>query len=212
VKGIKLTDDQPTVTKTVKEQKEKAIREYRKEASRLASKANKRLQRLERNKLQDSPAYQSAIDGGEVRFGVRGKTHNELQSEVSRMTRFLESETSTVRGANRILKEMATNTGIKYKNLKDLKKNAKKFFELSSKVEQYLRNVDDMASAIGYEKIWEAVNEYVEENKGDLSSSTNNIDSAVKKISDAIKEYDDKVKFEPLDSDFPDGWYKLPKK
>ena len=84
----------------------------RAEVSKLVAKANKRVARLERNNLEDSPAYQKLVNDGDVRFSVRGKDHNQLQKEVSRLNKFLESETSTVRGINRVLKDMARNTGI----------------------------------------------------------------------------------------------------
>ena len=186
-----------------KEEKQEKIKEYRKEASRLVSLANKRVNRLESNDLKDSPAYKKYIeDGG--KFSVKGKSHNELQHEVARLRRFISAETSTVRGVNRILKDMANNTGIKYTNLKDLRSKASKFFELSSKVEQYLRTVDDMASAIGYQKIWETINQYVESGEIDLSSSDGDIDGMVKAVTDAIKEYE-----QPIQKAGGNGWFTL---
>lgn len=183
-------------------EKREAIRSYRKEASRLASVANKRVSRLERNSLKDSPAYQAYLETG-GKFSVKGKSYNEVQAEVSRLKKFLNSETSTVRGANRTLKDMAANTGIKYKNLTELKQKSAKFFELSSKVEQYLRSVEDMASAIGYQKIWQAVNEYVKQEQQGLDGSINDVDEMVERISKAITEYDEPVEIEGLD------WYIL---
>ena len=159
----------------------------RAEVSKLVSKANKRVARLERNNLEDSPAYQRLVNDGDVRFSVRGKDHNQLQKEVSRLNKFLESETSTVRGVNRVLKDMARNTGIKYKTLADLRLKSAKFFELSSKVEQYLRTVEDMASAIGYQKIWEAINKYVKAEGMDLNDANNDIDKMVKIVTDMLK-------------------------
>lgn len=160
--------------------------EFRKEVSRLASLANKRIQRLEDAKLTDSPAYQKWVENGGVKFGVKGKTYNQLQSEMARLNRFINAQTSTIRGINSNLKEMAANTGIKYGTLKELRSKAAKFFELSSKVEQYLRTVNDMASAIGYNKIWEVINEYVEREKIDLSEAENNIDELSKMVSELI--------------------------
>ena len=160
--------------------------EFRKEVSRLASLANKRIQRLEDAKLTDSPAYQKWVENGEVKFGVKGKTYNQLQSEMARLNRFINAQTSTVRGINSNLKEMAANTGIKYGTLKELRSKATSFFELASKVEQYLRTVNDMASAIGYHKIWEVINEYVEREKIDLSGAENNIDELSKMVSELI--------------------------
>ena len=164
----------------------KAQAELRKEVSRLASLANKRIQRLENAGLTDSPAYQKLVENGTVKFGVKGKTYNELQSEMSKINRFVNAKTSTIRGINSNLKEMAANTGIKYGTLKELRSKAANFFELSSKVEQYLRTVNDMASAIGYNKIWEVINEYVAREKVDLSGAKNNIDELSKMVSELI--------------------------
>lgn len=183
--------------------KEAKINAYRKEASRLVSLANKRVKRLESNGLKDSPAYKKYLETG-GKFSVRGKTHNQLQAEVSRLRNFIDSETSTVRGVTNTLKEMANNTGIKYRNLEDLRSKAPKFFELASKVEQYLRTVEDMASAIGYQKIWEQINQYVKNEKIELDDSETNIDSMVKAITDALKEYDNPITIAGVG-----GWYTL---
>lgn len=179
------------------------IQQYRKEATRLASMANKRVARLESNGLQSSPAYVKYLEGG-GKFGVKGKTHNELQKEVARLKRFIDSNTSTVKGVNETLKDMAKNTGITYKTLGELREKSGKFFELASKVEQYLRVVDDMASAIGYQKIWTAINQYTKDSKIDLSSGEVDIDSMILSITSALKEYDEPT---PI----IEGWYSLKK-
>lgn len=193
------------------QEKADRITALRREASRLASKANKRIERLERNGLQDSPAYKGYLASGGGRFGVRGKSHNEVQAELARLRKFIDANTSTVRGVNTYLKDMAENTGVKYKNLKDLRSKSAKFFELADKVEEYLRTVEDMASAIGYQKIWESINVYVEKNKTDLASGETDIDEMVKRVSDAITEWE---KPENLDFTSVGGnniWYELPK-
>lgn len=190
------------------DEKAEKIRNYRAEASRLASMANKRLKRLENAGLADSPAYKKWLEGGGEKFGVRGKTYNEVQKEVARMKKFIDSQTSTIRGVNSQLKEMAQNTGIKYSSLKDLRSKAGKFFELASKVEQYLRTVDDMASAIGYQKIWQAINKYVQKNKTDLASSKTNIDSMVSEVTKAMNVFDERIDMAGTDYT---GWFKLPK-
>ena len=163
------------------------VKENRKKISRLVSLANKRLKRLENAGLNDSPAYQKWVEAGAVKFSVKGKDHNELQRELSRLKNFIESETSTVRGVNNVLKQMAQNTGIEYNNMQDLKANAKTFFELSSKVEQYLRTVDDIASSIGYQKIWESINQYVKDERITLTDAKMNIDQMIKVVTDMLK-------------------------
>lgn len=212
MRDIGVTDKYEKDFKTKAKKKQESVRKYRQEASRLASMANKRIKRLEKAGLTDSPAYKKYVEGGAIKFGVRGKSHNQLQQEVSRMNRFINAQTSTIRGVNTQLKEMAKNTGIKYSNLTELRKKASSFFELASKVEQYLRTVDDMASAIGYQKIWQAVNQYVKDGNIELGSSTSDIDSMVESVTRAIKEYDDKteVKGEVQGAGMK-GWFKLPK-
>lgn len=188
---------------TKEQERQKAIKEYRKEATRLVSLANKRIKRLERSNLQSSPAYQKYVAEGEGRFSVKGKSYNELQSEVAKMRGFIDADTSTVRGYNKTLKTMASNTGIKYNNLSDLRTAAPRFFELVSKVEQYLRTAEDMGSALGYQQIWEAVNKYVKQSKINLGSAQANIEEMIVRISDAIAEQGNKVTI-------PDGdWIKL---
>ena len=183
--------------------KAKKIAEYRREASRLTSLANKRVARLEANDLTDSPAYQMYIKTG-GKFGVKGKTHNELQQEVSRLKRFIDMNTSTVKGVTTTLKEMAANTGISYANMKELKQKSAKFFELASKVEQYLRTVEDMASAIGYQKIWETINQYVNSGEIDLSNADGDIDGMVRAVTEAIKQYET-----PIANRTTGKWFKL---
>lgn len=173
--------------------KVKRIQEFRREASRLSSIANKRIERLERNGLTDSPAYKRYIKDGGARFGVKGKSFNQVQSETARLQRFINSQTSTIKGVNKVLKEMADNTGIKYKNLKELRAKAPKFFELSSKVEQYLTTVANMGASIGYNKIWEAINEYTEVQGVDLSDGKLDVDQMVDAVTKALTEFEKPV-------------------
>lgn len=155
------------------------------EVSRKASMANKRLVRLENNNLTDTPAYKKWVDyKGGVKFSVKGKDYNQLQQELARLNNFIDSTTSTVRGANRVLKEIAENTGIKYGSVKELQSKAKQFFELTSKIEQYLRQTENSATAIGYRKIWEAINQYVQDEKIALGDANLDIDGLTQKIAE----------------------------
>ena len=158
-------------------------RTFRQEASKKAQIANKRIQRLEKAGLESSPAYRKYVEEGGAKFGVKGKSFNEVQAEMARLNRFLDAKTSTIRGINQTLRDMAKNTGVKYKNLADLRTKADNFFELSSKVEQYLRSVEDIASAIGYQKIWEAINVYVKDAEIDLGEAEVDIDQMTQAVS-----------------------------
>lgn len=153
------------------------------EVSRKASMANKRLVRLENNNLTSSPAYQKWVDyQGGVKFSVKGKDYNQLQQELARVNQFIEAKTSTVRGLNKVLKEMAENTGIKYGSVKELQSKSKNFFALADKIKEYLRQTEGSASAIGYQPVWQAINEYVQQEKIDLGDSELEIDGLVDKI------------------------------
>ena len=154
------------------------------EVSQKASMANKRLVRLENNNLTSTPAYNQWVNyKGGVKFSVKGKSYNELQQELARLNNFITSTTSTVRGATSVLKEIASNTGIKYGSIKELQGKAKQFFQLTSKIQQYLRQTENSASAIGYRRIWEAINQYVQDEKVALGDANLNIDNLVEKIS-----------------------------
>ena len=157
------------------------------EVQRKASMANKRLARLERNNLTDLPAYRSWAEyGGGVRFSVAGKDYNELQAELARVNHFLNSKTSLVRQANKYMKDIAKMTDVKFEKVTELPIKLKGFFNLASKVEQYLRQTEQAASAIGYQKIWEAINKYVEDEKKDLEEVFKDAVDLIPRITNAI--------------------------
>lgn len=172
---------------TAFEKKAQKVFEERAEARRLVSLANKRLRRLEAKGYTNSPAYK-ATNGY---FSVRGRNQAEIQSLIRNMNKFINAATSTIRGTNRHVKELAKTTGVKYKDMKDLQRKIPKFFELSNKVTEYLRTAEDMASAIDYHQIWEQVNVYVKDNSIDLSKAEGDIDGMIKHISDALKKYEE---------------------
>lgn len=146
-------------------------KELRKEVSRMASMANKRIDRLERNNLTMLPAYQAWESNGAVRFSVKGKSYEETQAEYWRLKKFLDDRTSTVKQANNFLKEMAENTGIQYNGLEDLKAKSAKFFELADLIKQYNQSINQSAQALDYQKIWKDINTYVLDTDADLADA-----------------------------------------
>ena len=146
-------------------------KELRKEVSRMASMANKRIDRLEHNNLTMLPAYQAWESNGAVRFSVKGKSYEETQAEYWRLKKFLDDRTSTVKQANNFLKEMAENTGIQYNGLEDLKAKSAKFFELADLIKQYNQSINQSAQALDYQKIWKDINTYVLDTDTDLADA-----------------------------------------
>lgn len=144
----------------------------KKETSRLASMANKRLARLESNNLTMMPAYMAWESNGSIKFSVKGKTYNQLQSEYWRVKHFLDERTSTVRQANAFLKQMAEATGIQYGSLDELKQSSAMFFELASKIEQYNRTIDESVRAMDYQRIWSEIHNYIRDDDISLADAT----------------------------------------
>lgn len=155
-------------------------RALKREISKKASMANKRLKRLESNNLTDTPAYRSWVDyKGGAKFSVKGKSYNELQSELARVNNFINAKTSTVRGANTVLKSLANSTGISFKRVSELQAKANNFFNIASKVGQYLDNTSKAGTAIGYQQIWKQINDYVKTNQIDLGNTLSDVESMV---------------------------------
>lgn len=171
------------MAKNVNSASVKKVKELKKEVSRKASMANKRLRRLEKNDLTDNFAYKSVVKNGKPQFSVKGKDYNELQKELTRINHFIDAKTSTIRGTNQVLKEIANNTNVTYENVNELYKKSKQFFQLSEKVSEYLSLTNQSGLSLGYQRIWQAINEYVEKEQADLASSEFEMEKAVKSIS-----------------------------
>ena len=165
-------------------------KEFRKEVSRKASLANKRLARLEKNNLQDSPAYKKFMESGGKKFSIRGKTGSELSKELIKIDNFINMKTSTVKGLNKVLKDTADRVGVTYKDMKQLQAYSSKFFELYNKSLQYLDTVEKMGHAFDSTEIMETVKQVVEQEKIDLVESGQAIDEMVQRVTDMLTDID----------------------
>ncbi len=77
--------------------------------SQMSSVANKRVSRLKKSGVQ-SQALENVNRGGGS-FGVRGKNINQLRSEYKRARGFLQSKSSTVKGAKAVNKRIEEQIG-----------------------------------------------------------------------------------------------------
>lgn len=153
------------------ENEQKALRA---QVSQLASMANKRLERLEKNELTSSPAYQKWEQNGSHRFSVGGKSYSEVQSEYWRVKDFLEMRTSSVTGTKAVLQEIATNIGwgkIDFDNIALTQEQLSNFFKIADTVSQYLDSVDESAAALDYQEIWDTINAAYQEGKIDFNNA-----------------------------------------
>lgn len=171
---------------TDSKQREKALR---REVSRKASLANKRLKRLEKNGLTDAPAYRNWYDyKGGVKFSVKGKDHNELVAEMARLDRFINAKTSTVRGVNSMLKQIASNANISYHYIGELNAKLSGFFQLYSQIQQYLENSLQIANSIGSDVVMDTISNYVQENHISLEGGVEVYNDMVEDIADLLRE------------------------
>lgn len=180
----KKVDLKITKTQSDDELVKQRIRALKADISKKASMANKRLKRLEKNGLTSVPAYREYVRGGGVKFSVKGKNYNELQAELARVNHFIDSKTSTVRGTNTVLRDVANTAKIKYSNVKELYSNVNAFFQLTNKVSDYLNATGQSALAIGYQRIWEAINQYVEQEGTILLDTTRDLAKTLPEIAD----------------------------
>lgn len=177
-------------------------RALRREVSRMASIANKRLKRLETNELTELPAYKSWVEGGSIKFGVKGKDYNEVQSEFWRLKNFLDNKTSLVRQANNFLKEIAENTGIEYDGLADLKTKSNQFFKLADKIKEYYKASEQNALALDYQKIWEQINVQLKQGIIDITgveSTEQTLQKFIEEIDRVVEVEDNKEGFKEWD-------------
>ena len=153
------------------EHEQKALRA---QVSQLAGIANKRLDRLEKNELTSSPAYQKWEQNGSHRFSVSGKSYSEVQSEYWRVKDFLEMRTSSVTGTKAVLQEVATNIGwgkIDFTDIASTQEQLSNFFSIADTVSQYLESVDESAAALDYQEIWNTINAAYQQGKIDFNSA-----------------------------------------
>lgn len=165
-------------------------REFRQEVSRKASLANKRLARLEKNNLEDSPAYKKFLESGGTKFSIRGKKGSELSKELIKIDNFINMKTSTVKGLNKVLRDTADRVGVTYKDMKQLQAYSSRFFELYNKSLQYLDTVEKMGHAFDSTEIMETVKQVVEQEKIDLAESGQAMDEMVQRVTDMLTDID----------------------
>ena len=75
--------------------------------SRLVSASNKRIRRLEKSELSESPALRSLKSRtGNIRLSVKGKSQGQLQKTFTEAKHFLNLKTSTIGGYKAVVKNI----------------------------------------------------------------------------------------------------------
>lgn len=174
------------------EKERKAYNELKRKVIREARKANDRLERLEKKGYTNTPAYLAWKKSGAKKFSAsHKKTYNDMQSEYWRTQRFLDDKTSTVRGTNSFLKEIADNTGIKYKKMDDLHKYSSDFFDIADEIKKYYKKEGKDSASLDYQRIWRQISTYVKMNKIDIKATDNKI--IIEDIKNKLSEINSKI-------------------
>lgn len=139
--------------------------------NQLVSKANKRYRRLDK-KGWKTGALKKAKETGGAFHNKRGMSDREKAREYKRVSNFLNSKTSTVRGSRKVLKNMLHRTG-----LEDIVDDTpdtimttelepggdgstdviNKFFDVASMVDDYLEN--NRGEKVSSDEIWRSVHD-----------------------------------------------------
>lgn len=150
--------------------------EFRRRVSRLASVANKRLDRIEKNDVTQTPAFQAVTSykGERPKFGVKGKSNNQVIQEFWRLKKFLDARTSTISGIKSVIKEAEQNTGTKFiGNLSSRVIQAGDYFKIVDVITDYLKNIEMSAQALNYNAIFNTVSSALKKDKHELANLRN---------------------------------------
>lgn len=137
--------------------------DFRKKVNALKNKANNRLKKLEKNKLENTPAYKAFTTyHGEPRFGIKGKTREQVRAEYFKIKHFLESSTSTVKGAEKYLSRQMSITGLKGGNAQGQIAN---FWGIADELRKSMQAVKRSYLALDSERVINSVRQVIQENE-----------------------------------------------
>lgn len=184
------------VINEIKKEKKKYSKERKelaKKVSEMARTANKRLDRLEKNHLEGQSAYKAWYDDGGIRFSVKGKNYQQLQKEYWRVQKFLDAQTSTIRGAKENMERVAKEVmkldkeTVASMSLEDLNNATSNFFKIKEAMEKHYEEINDNARRIDYQKMFAEISEYYKNSISELSELGNEADFDA--IANNIMEY-----------------------
>lgn len=136
--------------------------------TKLSSAANKRVKQLEGHGY-NTPALRKASKGGH--FGVKGKNLKQLRSEYKRVSGFLKSETSTVKGYKSFLNRLSKK--FKEKGVKvggGSTEEMQDFIDKETRIYDWLKDRNPLIEDSIYKySVMPKLSEYI--NQGNLSES-----------------------------------------
>lgn len=157
---------------------DKKARGMLREVEKQAKEAQQRINKLTKAGFDTTPAMDKILksndlinDKGQITFSVKGKKYQDLQRTFYQLERFNRAQTSSVEGARKNLKVIMTNIGLEYKANKTAIQESTVFFEVASKIQQYLEAQENYGEALAYQRIWTAIRNEVEIGKITLNKA-----------------------------------------
>lgn len=172
--------DKNTIASNISNAKKGASRKYTqarnelaREVSRLARIANKRLDRLEKSAFSTTSAYNQWKRMGGQRFRTNGMSYQQLQQEYWRVQNFLQSETSTIKGARQYINNILSKVGGIMPNLsgvvysdEQMVKMASNYYKLLTEIGNKLDEAGETAKKFDSFQILKDMYEYFEYSEG----------------------------------------------
>ena len=164
----------------------------------LLNTVNKRISRLEKYNLTDTPAYNRLKEmefvkvnsKGQMRFTKKGVNgYRELRRLEKELNLFKSYKTSTKPGYTNFVQSTLRNTGVKIpKNLSlpEAQNFNKNFYSLYGKMKDYLITKENSFDAIGSDVVQAEIAEYVETNNIDLTQGDIDIEEIISMLEGVI--------------------------
>lgn len=156
-------------------QRDQQLKNIKAQLRPLIKRANQRILRLEQQGLTSSPAYQKVTqmldDVSKPRFGVRGKSLEDLQDDRVKLNNFLEYKTSTIGGTKEQLQRFAKQMQRPYAaDATRLYSEASGFFRIANKITEYIRSSSSHAH-IDSDVLFRGISRAIDLGVIDLTSS-----------------------------------------
>lgn len=161
------------------------IRGLKKEIHRKIGIANKRIDRLKEQGLDNSPAYRNLIETtGVKRFSIKGaSSKNELRRLEGQLDQFIGRKTSTVTGVKSWQRGIADTLGVNYEKVSEIGRNLDNYIDLLNKLTQYQRSQGGVEE--GSDRRVISINKYIQENELDIGAV--DTDDLIQLVDDMMK-------------------------
>ncbi len=182
----------------IKDKKWRTIQEtrvLRQEVSRVYNKVKKRMNTFKKNELDYTGAYKDFMRFSANRPSKSSRSTmdiSELRNELRVLNKIDKDELSYMDGIIERTRETMSKTGFKGKLKKrDVLKGSRKYYELYEKSIQFLKSSKNIARHYSSNRVFNSVNEMLEDKELNLASEKNDIDGMIKKVSEYVDKYND---------------------